>query len=242
MLLEGIVGEVLWNQTIVPGYELPERLHLSPHRSRRVQHPAPDAVALQRRSADGRVSHRPVPGGRVVARRRHAGARRPRSRCRGDDLRRLAELRRRLQRARRSGAGAVQGGVHRHPLHVPGRDLQPLRLHLGGQGLCAGTRSLPGLSEEAGQHLDDAAGHHRQGRSPRGPRRSIRRNGRLPRSPHRQCPSHAARGKRRQRVRQRSPDDPLSLHARHRGRRARQLLRAGHDERPRRRARPGVER
>ena len=133
----------------------------------------------------------------LLARAADPRARRSGPRRRGDDLRRLAELRARLQRARRPCARAVQGGVHRRALPVRGPHLQPLRLHLGRQGLRHGARPLPGLPEEARQHLDDSSGHHRQGRSASRSRWTLRRHGGVPGSAHRPTPaSRCARSRR----------------------------------------------
>ena len=84
-----------------------------------------------------RAAARPAdPGGRRSGRgRRHLG--------------RLAELQRHVRGAARPGAGAVPGDLRRRALRVRGADVQPVRVHLGRQGLRDGPRVPPGLSEEA---------------------------------------------------------------------------------------------
>ena len=231
--------EVVWGRTIVRTHVPAARLHLPPNGTGRGIDPPADAVALQRRPVDRGVPHGPGPRARVAARAAHAGARRHGPRRRGDDLRRLAELRRRLLRAHGPRARAVQGSLRGGPLHVQRHRLQPLRLHLGGQGLRHGARAFPGLPEEARQHLADPSGHRRQGRPPAGAWREVRRHRRLPRPPHRRHAGHPARAQRHQRLRQRPPDGAQPLHAAHRGR-PRRLQRVAHDERPRRGAGPGL--
>ena len=67
----------------------------------------------------------------------------------------LAVLLRQPRGAARPGALAVQGGVRRRALLVPGPDLLALRLHLGRQGLRDRPRHPPGLPEEARLDLAD---------------------------------------------------------------------------------------
>ena len=117
------------------------------------------AVALQRHDADDRVPHRPGGRRRAAAGPADPGGRRPGRRRR--HLGRLAELQRHVRGAARPGAVAVPGDVRRRALRVPGRDVQPLRLHLGRQGLRHGPRPPPGLPEEARRAVRHPARHRR---------------------------------------------------------------------------------
>ena len=61
-----------------------------------------------------------------------------------------------------------------------GRDVQPVRLHLGRQGLRDGARPPPGLPEEAGRAGPDPSGHRRQGRAAARAGRPLRRHAARP--------------------------------------------------------------
>ena len=58
-------------------------------------------------------------------------------------------VQRHVRGAARPGALAVRRDVRRRALLVPRRDVQPLRLHLGRQGLRHGPRPPPGVPQEA---------------------------------------------------------------------------------------------
>ena len=92
------------------------------------------------------------------------------------DLGRLAELQRHVRGAARPGAGAVPGDVRRRALPVPRRDVQPVRVHLGRQGLRHGPRPPPGLPEEARRAVRDPAGQRRRRRAAARAGRALRRD------------------------------------------------------------------
>ena len=79
-----------------------------------------------------------------------------RPRPRGGDLRRLAELHRRRQRAARPRAQPVHGVLHRRQRDARRQGGHDLPVHLGGSRLRAHARLVPGLSQEARLGLDDA--------------------------------------------------------------------------------------
>ena len=106
------------------------------------------------------------------------------SRCGRPDLGRLAVLLVLARGAARPGALAVQGGLRRRALLLPGPDVLPLRLHLGRQGLRHRPRHAPGLPEEARLDVADPAAPVR--------RRAHRRSGPAARSVPRSPPATGA--------------------------------------------------
>ncbi len=104
----------------------------------------------------------------------------------------LAVLLREPRGAARPGALAVQGGVRRRPLQLPGPDLLALRLHLGGQGLRHRPRHPPGLPEEAGLDLADPPAPVRPGRATDRAGRSVRRDAGRRRPAHRRGDADAS--------------------------------------------------
>ena len=117
------------------------------------------------------------------------------------------------------------------------RDVQPVRVHLGRQGLRHGARPPPGLPEEARRAVRHPPGERRRRRAAARARRALRGDvlGLRPAADRRHVHDHrhGADG----RVRQRPPDDPPPRVPGHRERRHRLAARARHDARLRRRGR-----
>ena len=134
------------------------------------------AVALLGRRADAGVPHRPGERGGAAARRRGPRARGPRRRR--ADLGRLAELLGLGRGAARPGPLAVQGVLRRRSLRAararPTRAASSSGSTRTSRSRAAGTRGI----RRSSAHLDDAARDGRQGRTPAGGRRRVRRHAR----------------------------------------------------------------
>ena len=175
------------------------------------------------------LEYRTDPGSGGGAHPAGAGARGRGPRRGGGDLGRLAELLRHLRGNPRPGPGAVPRGVLRHPLQVPGPALLALRLDLGRFRLRHGTRTPPGVSQEAGLYLPHPPGDGGPGRPAPRARRPIRREPRRQRPPVAARDLHDQGRERPRRLRQRAAHAAQPLDAGDRERRHRQPGRAGDD-------------
>src|SRR5215211_3641033 len=130
--------------------------------------------------------------------------------------------------------------LRRGAVPVRRRDVLPVRVHLGRQGFRARARLAPGLSEEAGVDLDDAAGRGGEGRASARSRRRLRSDPPGERPAPGRGDAHPEGHVGVRRLRERPADAPLPMDALDRERRRRRARGAGHDAFPRRRARPRV--
>ncbi len=212
----------------------PARVHRAAVAGRTRGDRAAAAVALLGRLPDRRVPNRPRGGRGAVAGRARAGRGPRRRRC---DLRRLAVLLGRPARARGPDPVPVPRVLPRRRGPIQRRAGQPLRVHLGRQGLRDVPRLDPGLPEEARLDPHDAVVRGRKGNAAARGRRPVRRHVRRERPSDRPARGHA-RARLEDRADRQRPTDAQhpALPGRVRGSPGR--VRAG----PRRRLRPRRER